>query len=159
MTPLLACMLFCGTALSQGTQRTWNGLVNSYWSEPGNWSPFGAPQDGDSLVFGLSPARFDSQNDITNRRISFIELSGGGYNLTGNSIRLDSDITDSHSSATTNKINFNTYFTGGGGNFNLTGAQQGSLLEIRGQVNVANKNAFTIYVNAFNGGGQPGYLT
>jgi autotransporter-associated beta strand protein len=35
----------------QATTRIWTGAVNGYWSEPGNWSPSGAPAGGDQLQF------------------------------------------------------------------------------------------------------------
>jgi len=43
--------------------RTWIGGTDNYWSTPSNWSPAGAPQYGDDLVFDNSPGA-NMTNDI-----------------------------------------------------------------------------------------------
>ena len=46
------------------TTRVWTGAVNLNWSTPGNWSPAGAPIDGDSVVIGAAAAGKTLANDI-----------------------------------------------------------------------------------------------
>ncbi|MEP7216844.1 MAG: hypothetical protein ABI782_11375, partial [Anaerolineaceae bacterium] len=38
-----------GRTAQAAATRTWTGAVSGYWSAPGNWSPVGAPVDGDSV--------------------------------------------------------------------------------------------------------------
>ena len=141
-----------------GTTRTWTGATNPYWSEPSNWSPAGAPQTGDLLIFPVSAVNYASQNDLADLNMTSILLTGGGYNLTGNDIYLSSDLTDSHSTGASNRMSMTIYFTAAG-SVNLTGDQQGLLFDMYGQIRSSNGQPLTFYINAFDGGGQPGYLT
>lgn len=47
----------------QMTTRTWTGSINNDASNPGNWSPNGAPQPGDTLTDILSLSTIDIRGD------------------------------------------------------------------------------------------------
>ena len=57
-----------GRTAQAATVRVWTGAaggtVGGYWSTPGNWSPAGAPVDGDSLVFDASSTTGNAWNDL-----------------------------------------------------------------------------------------------
>src|SRR6185436_7212335 len=116
------------------------------------------PDTGDTVVFPPSATRYESLNDITNLQLTSLLLTGGGYNLTGGAIKLISDLTDSHSAGGGNSIRFRIYFDGEG-LVNVTGAQQGALLDLYEQIRMNYTTNLTLYVNAFDGSGNPGYLT
>ena len=143
---------------AQAVVRNWTGVVNTYWSEPGNWNPNGAPQTGDRLGFLDVPVRFDSQNDLTNLHLQGIGMAQGGYNLSGNTVFLDSDFTDAHSGTVSNRISLSVYFTGPG-SFNVLGSQTGPLVDMFGQVRMPSTNTLLFNIAATDGNGQPGYLT
>ncbi|MEO7677712.1 MAG: autotransporter-associated beta strand repeat-containing protein, partial [Verrucomicrobiota bacterium] len=137
---LLFCLAILGASgfivpsVCSAETRTWTGAVNSFWSEPGNWTPASAPQEGDSLVFPASATRYISQNDLPSPvQLTRIELAGGGYELTGTNVTLTSDFTDSHSSGDPNEVRFFLYFSGDA-TVNVTGPQSGQLLDIYGQI-------------------------
>lgn len=157
-TLFAAGIISCTATDASAAVLTWTGAVNGFWSEPGNWSAGVAPQNGDSLTFPPSPAGLNSTNDMVSQHIHSISLSGGGYTLAGNNVLIDSDLTDSHSSNSTNEIFLSLYFTAAG-SVNVVGAQQGSLLDFQGQVRMTVNQTLTFTINAFDGGGQPGYLT
>src|SRR5215469_6583916 len=75
---------------AQATVRIWNGATNPYWSEPSNWSPSGAPQNGDDLVFVDGAAHQVNLNDQVGLQINSITFNGttSSYTLTGNAIGL-----------------------------------------------------------------------
>src|SRR2546429_9847929 len=92
----LAILISWALATSaQATTRSWTGNgINNKWSTAGNWSPSGAPQDGDTLVFNSGAVQKGNANDLVNRRIFEIQFTGssGGYAISGNPILLDNDI-------------------------------------------------------------------
>src|ERR1051326_7729515 len=59
------------------TIRTWNGASNGYWSEPSNWSPVGAPQNGDDLVFNNAPGS-NMTNDISGLSARTLQFNHSG---------------------------------------------------------------------------------
>jgi hypothetical protein len=63
-----------GPAGAVATTRTWVGPAGGAWSEPGNWSPLGAPVDGDSLVFPTGP----TLDDIANLTVHDVIFTGHG---------------------------------------------------------------------------------
>ena len=70
--------------------RTWTGAINGYWSEPGNWSPSGAPQSGDDLSFNSNASKRSMTNDLTNLTISSLgfDNADASYYLSGNAMTL-----------------------------------------------------------------------
>jgi autotransporter-associated beta strand protein len=69
---------------------TWTGGgANTNWSTPANWSGGVAPAGaGDDLVFPTTSASSKSVNDLSNAVLNSITLSGGGYTLSGNAVKL-----------------------------------------------------------------------
>jgi autotransporter-associated beta strand protein len=71
--------------------RVWDGgAADNLWSSPANWAGDLAPQGDDNLVFpaGVGDSDLVTQNDFTNTRFRTITISGGGYELQGNSVTL-----------------------------------------------------------------------
>jgi autotransporter-associated beta strand protein len=88
----------------------WSGAVSELWSDYHNWSSGGSPV-GDLapiLVFpaGSEVARFTSKNDTSDLSmdINQIEFDGEGYDLTGNSFKLDAPGVQAKNTSGTNKI-------------------------------------------------------
>ncbi|HNX34981.1 MAG TPA: autotransporter-associated beta strand repeat-containing protein [Kiritimatiellia bacterium] len=91
------CLVFLiFTAGVNAAERIWTGGGgDALWSNPANWAS-GAPDAGDTLVFGASSAR-----DITNNfsagtafaGITFLAGSGGKFTLSGNAFTLKGDLT------------------------------------------------------------------
>lgn len=156
---VLVAVLTAVTHSSPAATKTWQGNAGSvHWSDPGNWDPAGVPQDGDALVFPASGAASLSQNDLTNIRLHSITLHGGGYELTGNAVRLDSALTDTHSGAVPNQVAFRILFTGAG-SVNVIGSHSGTLLEIREQLRLSSDLPLTLFVDAADNQGAAGDLT
>lgn len=83
-------------AQSTGLTRTWTGNSSTLWSNPKNWTPFGAPRNGDALVFPANATRRTSVNDMSNLALEKVTFSKGTFKLTdttsyvvsGNSVAL-----------------------------------------------------------------------
>lgn len=70
---------------------TWNGVVNSFWAQAGNWTPVGPVGAGDDLTFPVGAANLSNTNDtVAGTVYNSISLTGpvSGYNLAGNGIGL-----------------------------------------------------------------------
>ncbi len=77
-----------------GVTRTWTGDgSNDFWSTAQNWSPAGAPQNGDALVFPSNTPRRTNINDRSNLAVQSLTLSGGPFTLAGNPIALAGGLT------------------------------------------------------------------
>src|SRR6185295_4194960 len=66
---------------------TWTGADPSgYWSAPANWSPAGAPANGNDLVFpgGLPPEDKASTNDLADSFFRSIRFQASGHTIRGN---------------------------------------------------------------------------
>jgi hypothetical protein len=102
-------------ARAAATTTTWTGADPSgYWSAPANWSPAGAPVNGNDLVFpgGLPPGDMVSTNDLTERVFRSITFSGaGGHIIRGNPITL-TNRTDAILNSGTNVIACDLTFSG-----------------------------------------------
>ena len=70
-----------------GTDRTWTGNASVYWSNPGNWSPSGAPQDGDILHFGNN-SHTTMVNDIIALGVENLIFEDSSYQLNGNALTI-----------------------------------------------------------------------
>ncbi|CAL7960396.1 putative Filamentous hemagglutinin N-terminal domain-containing protein [Gammaproteobacteria bacterium] len=80
---------------------TWVGGGANNWSTGANWSGgMAPPSSGADLVFPtVAPGFLSTNNDFTNYTFKSITISGSGYTLAGNSIKIGADdITDSSSS-------------------------------------------------------------
>jgi len=88
--------LLGGLSSSFAALRQWTGAgPNAFWSTASNWSPVGAPQPGDALVFPDSAARQTSTNDLVGLvlgEVSFVG-NGGSFNLHGYGVTLTNGIT------------------------------------------------------------------
>ena len=78
---------------------TWTGNgASNLWSLSANWTCSGShlvPQDGDSLVFPASALEFESVNDLTDLIVQSITIDDYRYQLSGNGIFLNQDLTAS----------------------------------------------------------------
>ena len=86
---------------------TWSGSGNNNnWNTGSNWLGGSAPSSNDDLVFPINASRFSNNNNFaTNTAFNSITISGSGYTLGGNRIRIGSGgITDSSASGTANTI-------------------------------------------------------
>ncbi|HXS69263.1 MAG TPA: autotransporter-associated beta strand repeat-containing protein, partial [Candidatus Polarisedimenticolia bacterium] len=88
---------------ARATGLTWTGAINGNWSEPGNWNPARAPQNGDLLYFWDDNVSHTTMvNDIPNLSCA-IAFSNTSHNfvLSGNTLYLSSlDATPGTSSLT-----------------------------------------------------------
>lgn len=130
---MFSCLALASSAFA--TTRIWLGNT-ALWSNSGNWSPGGIPQNGDSLSFpvGNQFTVFSMNNDLANLSVEGITFTGAGYTLNGNALTLNQGITDNHSGAL-NRVNCALQFTSGGGRFNSIDFGQ---LEIGGTTTLAN---------------------
>jgi autotransporter-associated beta strand protein len=107
--------------------RTWTGAgANALWSTPGNWSPAGAPANGDTLTFSSTASRLVNTNDLPGLRAQSIVFNGpaGGVTLRGNVVLVNADITAVHSSGF-DTIDFTVEFPTGG---SIVAGQPGTLI-------------------------------
>ncbi len=94
----LGLMAFCLAGLMllpafAQTTRNWTGANSANWSDPGNWSPTGMPQNGDTLQFGFVNDSHQSMvNDVAGLSIRILEFTQKDYQLDGNSITMNSSI-------------------------------------------------------------------
>jgi autotransporter-associated beta strand protein len=138
---MLALAVCCAVMPARAATRIWLG-ANSLWSNRDNWSPSGAPQNGDSLSFpiGNQFMEFSMNNDLVNLTIETITFTGAGYTLNGNRLTLNQGITDNHVGAL-NRVRCDLQFTSGGGRFNSIDVGQ---LEVSGTTTLANNQDLTI---------------
>lgn len=87
--------LTSGTALA--ATKTWTGSGgDSNFNTSGNWSPSGAPTNGDDLVFPQTATNKTPNNNISSLSIGNISFTGSGfdgYTLSGNALTLTGGIT------------------------------------------------------------------
>ena len=131
-------------ASAQATTRiagtdTWSGAstTSANWTDPNNWVGGIAPGTDDTLVFPSSAVqKSDIDNFAAGMLFNAINLTGGGYSITGNSIILATGLNNSGSTA--NTFNPNVVLTAAqtwsntGSTFNVAGnvTNQGFLLTI-----------------------------
>ena len=67
---------------------TWDGGgANNLWSNALNWNNDVAPASGDNLIFPAGAAQTTNINDMAaGTMFNTIQLSGGGYNISGSAI-------------------------------------------------------------------------
>jgi hypothetical protein len=75
-------------ASAPAVERTWTGMGgNNLWSNPNNWSPAGAPQDGDDLNFFdicllfIGCPAVTTVNDLSNLRTGAIRFGDTSGNV------------------------------------------------------------------------------
>jgi autotransporter-associated beta strand protein len=78
---------------------TWTGSgASNLWSLAANWTCSGShlvPEDGDALVFPASATEFESVNDLTGLIVDSIAIDDFQYQLSGNGIVLDQQLSAS----------------------------------------------------------------
>ena len=93
--------------------KTWTGTAGDHkFNTAGNWSPSGAPSNGDTLDFPNDVTDLAPDNDIVGLSVAGITFSGagtsGGFTITGNDLTLTGDITDTTSDTfVTNTLSLN----------------------------------------------------
>lgn len=98
------------------TLYTWNGSVNSLWTEPLNWTPNGIPDSTDmiSISGSVNPLLMDGDRKIANltcNNSSNIDLSGFVLSLSGNFISNAGSLIELNGGVIT--ISGNANFNGG----------------------------------------------
>jgi fibronectin-binding autotransporter adhesin len=135
-------IMFLGRGQVSAIVRTWTGAgASGNWSASANWTPSGAPQNGDDLVFPAATPRLINTNDLASRTFASISFNGasGGYLLRGNAITLTGGVTSAN---TAGENDIETAVTlGASQTFTVT---SGGTLEINTNINV---NGMTLTVN------------
>ncbi|MGO9463151.1 MAG: beta strand repeat-containing protein, partial [Isosphaeraceae bacterium] len=72
------------------------------WSDPKNWQEKAAPDpnDNNTLIFPATGAPLSSTNNISDLTLEGIDIEGGGYKLSGNSVALLGTLTSASGSNT-----------------------------------------------------------
>ena len=79
----------------------WTGAVSGSWMTAGNWSGGVAPSPNDDLVFPATAANLTNTNDFPGgTTFNSITIQGAGYNLSGNTLNLNTGITTSYTTGT-----------------------------------------------------------
>lgn len=68
--------------------KTWTGTSGALWSSAANWSPAGAPVNGDALLFPSAATTRVTTNDINNLTLAELEFGASGYTITGNALTI-----------------------------------------------------------------------
>src|SRR6185436_6267732 len=94
----IAALLIAATP-GRAAIKTWHHSPTRIldWSYDRNWTPSGAPEDGDDLIFPSGTALAVSTNDLIDLQVRSITVEGN-YTLRGNPIRLTGGITATHAS-------------------------------------------------------------
>lgn len=79
-------------AANAATQRTWVGGSGPNWSTAANWSPSGAPVDGDTLVFPATSSTLTSTDDIASLHIAGLSVASS-HTISGLTLTIDSNLT------------------------------------------------------------------
>lgn len=102
LTSLLAVSLLASPSLFAAV-KTWNGAgADDYWSDGANWGGTAPELTGDDLRFAGS-TRLTPANDLTGASFGFLVFNSGAgaFTLSGNSITLTGNITNSSTSLQT----------------------------------------------------------
>jgi hypothetical protein len=90
--------------------KTWTGATGSQWSNAANWSPPGAPVNGDALVFPGAASTLITTNDLSNLAVADVQFTTSGYTIGGNALT----ITGAYNSTGGNTISAPLTFVGAG---------------------------------------------
>lgn len=90
---------------------SWTGTSSGTWSDSSNWGGL-PPLDGDTLIFGTSPATSTLTNDRSNMLLGDVVFNSGAaaYSISGNPVSLGGNITNN--STSTQIINLDLLLTG-----------------------------------------------
>src|SRR5262245_9304292 len=104
------------TPHARAAERRWTGSVNAFWSEPSNWDPAGAPQDGEILVFRKDDSNRAMVNDLNGLSVGLLSFGFEGndndYSLSGNALSVTTFVVSPDGSASVT-INCPLTFVGG----------------------------------------------
>ena len=90
---LFAIFLAAFPFTAPAVTRSWSGGgADDNFSNPANWSPVGAPLDGDSLVFPAGTVADTVNNNLTGRSFASISIQKG-LTLTGSAFTLTGGLT------------------------------------------------------------------
>ncbi len=89
---LAAFFLFSTSPVAIAAPKSWTGTASALWSNPANWSPAGAPANGDDLYFPSASPHPNTTNDLTNLSVVGIVVNGTGNVLSGNAIILKGNL-------------------------------------------------------------------
>ena len=82
-----ALLAGCLTDRAVATNRTWTGNISANWSEPGNWSPSGVPQNADNLTFDQDSPNRTTVNDLANLTVGSMTFNNNySYQVSGNAL-------------------------------------------------------------------------
>lgn len=133
---VLASFAVLGPPSAQAALKNWDGSVNGLWSNAGNWTPVGAPGNGDILNFPAA-ANLVCTNDLAGRRFDSLNFSVGGYTIRGNGIFVTNGITTANGAGSTLDIDLTL-------GANQTFANNSSAFVINGAINF---NGFILTAN------------
>ncbi len=77
---------------------TWSGAVNNLWSNAGNWDV--APAAGSDLVFPAVTTEVITNDLAAGTSFNSIQIQAAGYDITGNSVAIITDIETNYASGT-----------------------------------------------------------
>lgn len=101
-----ALAVACYALPAEAATCTWTGATNASWKTGTNWSGTGCtggsgPPTGSTLTFPSGASNLSTNNNTTANNTYTIVISGAGYTLAGNAIKLGGDLTDSSASGST----------------------------------------------------------
>jgi acetyl esterase/lipase len=88
---LAAVLSICITSALGAATRTWTGASSANWSDPANWSPSGAPTNGDDLSFPFTFGQVMNNDLPSGTTVGSMTLNGI-YTLNGNDLVVNGDI-------------------------------------------------------------------
>lgn len=101
------------------TTRNWRGGAGANWSEATNWSPGGAPENGDFLVIGRQAPASTVTNNIANLSLARLTLDDRNYVVQGDPLNVAAIVVSDGGLVDHNSITLNltgvaqTLITGG----------------------------------------------
>lgn len=140
---LLGFLTFAGALALNPTPafaaaKTWTGTAGDHkFSTSGNWSPSGAPTNGDTLTFNVSATDKEPENDISSLSVAGITFTGTtgdqSYTISGNAFTstggITSDVTGYFTATISAAVAFSgsqTLSVGTDDTLYMTGAVSGS---------------------------------
>ena len=100
LVPIVFCLVNT-LSLTHAATKTWDGSASGFWTNAGNWTPSGAPANGDTLVFPPGVARVATTNSSGAPSNFFrIVFSGSNYVVFGPTLTITNGLTNAVFSAT-----------------------------------------------------------
>lgn len=123
--------------------KSWDGSSGANWSTAANWTPSGAPVDGDDLIFPAGAFNLINTNNLTDLRLGSITFNGASaaYSLRGNAITISNGVIAAHT-AGDNDLNFTAITNAASQTYTV---DSGGTLDVN--ANVVLIGGFTLTVN------------